>query len=270
MIIIKKWYGRNGNNIMQIINAIFYAQIYRHTALEFPSHELLENTKITIDPPTFLPCQEKIVEGIFFHLEHEHKLSLRDPFIRKNIFLKYIKPIFKIKPIYRRGSIYNTLFIHVRSGDLFEPNPHSGYVQPPLSYYTKVIGEYENVVAVCEDDRNPCVSHLKNYPHVTYESNDLQTDLSIMCGIQHFMMGLGIFGMLVYWMNEHLETLYIPRFMVEKQLGLNPDLPINWGPNINVHIIDLPNYIPCGSWINSPEQRKFMIDYKIPTKNDET
>ena len=90
---------------------------------------------------------------------------------------------------------------------------------------------------------NPCASYLKHYPHIQYESNDVRTDLSLLYDIKHFMMGLVIFGMLVYWMNEHLETLYIPRYVVEKQMGLNPELPIHWGPNIQVHVIDLPDYI---------------------------
>ena len=75
------------------------------------------------------------------------------------------------------------------------------------------------------------------------------------------MMGLGIFGFLIYFMNDNLKTLYIPRYTVEKQLGLDPDSDINWGPDITVHIIDLPNYIPCGQWYNTPEQRRFMITY---------
>ena len=264
MIIIQEWYGRNGNNIMQLIHAIFYAQIYRHKQIQFPVHDLLTATTIQNDWEDLVPENETVIKGQFFHIEKEFNLCLREPYIKKKIFLQYIKPIFTLLPSNRYPATTNTLFIHIRSGDLFEPNPHSGYVQPPLCYYTNAIGKYESIVAVCEDDRNPCASYLKHYPHVQYESNDVRTDLSLLYGIKHFMMGLGIFSMLVYWMNEHLETLYIPRYVVEKQMGLNPDLPLNWGPNIQVHIIDLPGYIPCGSWVNSLEQRLFMIDYSIP------
>ncbi len=35
----------------------------------------------------------------------------------------------------------------------------------------------------------------------------------------------------------------------------------SWGKDINVHIIDLPNYIKVGDWENTLEQRKTMLEY---------
>ena len=265
MITITEWYGRNGNNIMQLINAIYYAKMYRHHTVRFPTHEFLNSTVIQInhDLPTLYQVEEAKTDvvGVFFFLGTEFKLlrEMKEPYESKLIFLEYIKPIFNITTSTLKPD--NTLYIHVRSGDIFEPNPHRGYVQPPLCYYSNVIGDYEKVVAVCEDDKNPCVKYLKNYPHLVYESNSVAVDLAILSGIRHFQMGLGTFGMLIYWMNADLKTLYIPRYVVEKQFGLDASLPIDWGPNITVHMIDLPNYIQCGTWVNSEEQRRLMIQY---------
>ena len=56
-------------------------------------------------------------------------------------------------------------------------------------------------------------------------------------------------------MNQYLKNLYIPDFFVN-------ELPRgNWGNDINVNIIELPNYIKVGEWKNSEEQRKMMLDY---------
>ncbi len=266
MITITHWFGRNGNNIMQLIHAIYYAKMYHHSMVRFPTHTFLNSTVIQIQinhdyPNIYLADEAKTdVKGSFFFLGTEFKLlrEMKDPYERKLIFLEYIKPIFNITSTLKPD---DTLYIHVRSGDIFEPNPHRGYVQPPLCYYRNVIGDYDKVVAVCEDDKNPCVKYLRNYPHVMYESNSVAVDLAILSGIRHFQMGSGTFGMLVYWMNADLKTLYIPRYVVEKQMGLDASLPIDWGPNITVHMIDLPNYIQCGDWVNSEEQRKLMIQY---------
>ena len=258
MIIITHWYGRNGNNILQLIHAIYYAKLYEHNFVQFPTHSFLNTTQIRINQH----LSDKVeVKGAFFYLEKEFNLKMKDPYEPKRLFLKFIKPIFLIHPS-QKYPPENTLFIHVRSGDIFGPNPHPGYVQPPLCYYSRVLGDFDKVVAVCEDDLNPCVKYLKSFPHVQYESNSVTKDLAILSGIHHFQMGLGTFGMLVYWMNEDLQTLYIPKYVVEKQMGLDASLSLNWGPGITVHIVDFPNYIQCGSWVNSEEQRNLMIQYK--------
>ena len=257
MITITNWYGRNGNNIMQLIHAIYYAKMYNHGLVCFPSHPFLSAKQIQLGPEHDRANVD--IRGSFFHIGNEFNLHVKEPYEKKRLFLEYIKPIFLIQPTRKLAD--DTLFIHVRSGDIFESNPHPGYVQPPLCYYTDVIGNFDKVVAVCEDDKNPCVKYLKNFPHLQYESNSVAVDLAILSGIHHFQMGSGTFGMLIYWMNEDLKTLYIPKYVVEKQMGLDASLPLDWGPNIIVHIVDFPGYIPCGAWTNSEEQRRIMIHY---------
>ena len=57
-------------------------------------------------------------------------------------------------------------------------------------------------------------------------------------------------------MNTNLKNLYIPEYFIDEL----PDGP--WGDDVNLHIIDLPNYIKVGEWKNSVEQRKFMLTYR--------
>ena len=68
-------------------------------------------------------------------------------------------------------------------------------------------------------------------------------------------IGFGTFGFLLYLMNPHLKNLFVPDFFVN-------ELPKgHFGDDINVHIINLPNYIKVGEWKNSEEQRKMMLEY---------
>jgi len=56
-------------------------------------------------------------------------------------------------------------------------------------------------------------------------------------------------------MNPYLKNLYIPDFFINK-------LPKGeWGDDIEVHIIELPNYIKLGEWKFNEEQREIMLKY---------
>lgn len=48
MLIITSWFGRLGNNIIQLLNAIHYAKLKNHKIIRFPVHKLLSTTTIEI------------------------------------------------------------------------------------------------------------------------------------------------------------------------------------------------------------------------------
>lgn len=170
--------------------------------------------------------------------------------------MQYVDSIFAIKDDIDLKD-HNDAYIHIRGGDIFNSNPHRAYVQPPLSYYTKIFQLYDNKFLICEDNRNPCVSKLKQHPKVYERSGSLINDLTILRNATNVVIGFGTFGLLVYFMNKKLQNLYMPKYM--KDTFVHGD---NWGNDINVHIIDLPSYIPVGEWKNSPEQIKMMLTYK--------
>lgn len=133
--------------------------------------------------------------------------------------------------------------------------PHSSYVQPPYSYYKDIMINYDSTKLVCEDKTNPCIHELLKQNNVEYISNTLEKDLQILSNISNLVIGFGTFGFLLYLMNPYLKNLYIPDFFVH-------ELPRgNWGNDIIVHVIHLPNYIKVGDWKNSVEQREFMLKY---------
>ena len=66
--------------------------------------------------------------------------------------------------------------------------------------------------------------------------------------------GFGTFGLLLYFINDTLKNIYIPKYVIE-------ELPKgNWG-EVTLNIIDLPNYIKCGEWKNTIEQKNIMLTY---------
>lgn len=252
MIVINSWFGRTGNNILQIIRAIHYCLIYEHCELKFKYHPLLSETYIQFNQ--FKNMKKDTISDSFFYLK-KHNLVDPEPCVMKEYFQRYVAPIFKIKTDHvNEGE--NIIYIHFRGGDIFSNNPHKSYVQPPLSYYKNIVSQYDHVKLVCEDKKNPCIIELLKNDNVEYISDTLEKDLEILSSAKNLAVGFGTFGFLLYLMNTHLKHLYIPDFFAN-------ELPSGkWGTNINVHIIELPNYIKVGEWKFDIEQKNIMLEYQ--------
>lgn len=253
MLIIQSWSGRTGNNILQIIRAIHYAIINSHNSIQFQQHSLLTSNIITLE--NIENINKSQISDTFFSLKNYNIID-PEPYIMKEYFQKYVKPIFKIQTE-NNNDVTNDKIIHIhfRGGDIFSSTPHKAYVQPPLSYYKNITRDYDIIKLVCEDKKNPCINELLKQENVEYISNTLEKDLSILSNVSNLVIGFGTFGFLLYLMNPYLKKLYIPDFFVN-------ELPKGeWGNDIKVHVINLPNYIKIGDWKNSVEQRKMMLDY---------
>ena len=253
MLVINEWFGRTGNNILQIIRAIHYAIINNHNSIIFHPHPLLTSNIITLE--NIENSDKSTINDTFFSLK-KYNITDPEPYVMKEYFQKYIKSIFKIQTENNNDVTDDkTIHIHFRGGDIFSSTPHKAYVQPPLSYYKDIINEYDSIKLVCEDKKNPCINELLKQENVEYISNTLEKDLSILSNVSNLVIGFGTFGFLLYLMNPYLKKLYIPDFVVN-------ELPKGeWGNDIKVHIIELPNYIKVGEWKNTIEQRKMLLEY---------
>lgn len=253
MLIINSWFGRLGNNILQLIRAIHYAVLNNHNSIQFQKHSLLTSNIITLE--NIENSDKSTINDTFFSLK-KYNITDPEPYVMKEYFQKYIKSIFKIQTENNNDVTDDkTIHIHFRGGDIFSSNPHKAYVQPPLSYYKDIINEYDSIKLVCEDKKNPCINELLKQENVEYISNTLENDLSILSSVSNLVIGFGTFGFLLYLMNPKLKNLFVPDFFVN-------ELPKgSWGNDIKVHIIELPNYIKVNEWKNSNEQRKMMLEY---------
>ena len=250
---INNWNGRLGNNILQIIRAIHYAIYNDYNLIKFNNHSQLNKTIIELD---LISKDNKIVSDTFFNLK---KFSLLDPepYLMKQYFKKYIENIFFIKS--NSNSVNNNdLYIHIRSGDCLTQSAHSYYIPPPFSYYTKIIAskEWNKIIVVYEDDRNPCIKLLKNknYNNIELISSSLHNDLQLLSQCENLVIGFGTFGLLIYFLSNNIKNLYIPDY------AYNEMPKGDW--KINLNIIELPNYIKCGDWKLTTENLNKVIEYK--------
>lgn len=249
MLVVNEWFGRCGNNVLQLVRGIYLAKHLGHSSITFPNHWMFNTTTVQVSPQQ--EYDPPAVSDIFFYLS---KFGLKDPSpeYMKQICKQYI---ISICTIHLPSSTPDTLFIHIRGGDIFSSNPHSWYVQPPISFYTKCMADYSRVVVVSEDTSNPCVSRLCSDPRVEFKLSSLQTDIETLLSSESLAIGFGTFGFMIYLLSNNLKTLYIPEYALH-ELPSGP-----WGGDIVVHPIQFPNYIPIGEWKNTAEQRERMLTY---------
>ena len=247
-LLIEQWQGRLGNNILQILRAVILSKQNEDGLIVFPSHHLLSSTQIETSA---YRCNTNTIDT-FFNLK---KFGIDDvePYIFKELYIKYIKPIFKINKYIQTPS--SSLYIHLRSGDLFSSRPHPAYVPPPLYYYKEISKNFNIVTIIAEDNKHPCINELDKINNIQISYNSLENDLITLSSAENLAIGFGTFGFLIYLINPYLKNLYIPRYCLD-------ELPKgNWGHDITLYIIDLPNYIKVGEWRNTAEQRKKMLEY---------
>lgn len=245
--IITKWVGRNGNNILQIIRSIYYAEVCGYKRVIFPKHLFFTSTEIEINIKANINM--KIEKGVFFSLK---SYGIRDPSpkVMKEITRTYINPILSFK-LPQKTDNNHIVGIHIRSGDTFTNNPHSAYVPCPLKFYEKVLEKYKQGYIVYEDTKNPCVNILIKKHNS--QSKDVINDIQTLCSFRNIAIGFGTFGYMIYLLSNCVEYVWSPDYVKDH-------LPQgNWDCCLNV--IDLPGYIKVGTWKNSREQREMIIQY---------
>ena len=147
MIQISKWYGGFSNNLIQIINAIKIAKLKKVNFINFPEHNYFSNTQIKLNLNKSNSINK---EGLFF--DTGKKTSSIE---MKKIFHEYVEPILQLNNEFTDyAESNNEIAVHLRSGDNFSKHPHNAYIQPPLSFYLKLLENY-NLNLVFEDFKIP-------------------------------------------------------------------------------------------------------------------
>ncbi|MEG3930304.1 discoidin domain-containing protein [Microcoleus sp. T3_B1] len=261
---IDKFY-RLGNSLIQILNSIYLTQKYQGK-LVHPGHYYLKLDEGEMDFSTSQQTSWLVkIRGGFFTVP-ELKITTSE-------MLKILhNTIFNLFPYIEDKSIgERTLVIHIRSGDVFDGfNIHPFYVQPPLSYYQKIIeyGNYQDIVVVTEADRlNPCINELLIRYNARVQTNSLEEDVNTILSAKHLVIGQGTFGNLSM-ISPNLQKLYCPFFLHYSHNNLlfqiAKELPYQ------TIFARLPFYIfpsqrsneyEFEGWTNSDEQRKFMLFY---------
>jgi len=215
-------YGRMGNNLLQISNALLLAKALRLEYVKLPKSEIFSvSHPVTVEGLTLLPhdvdtrTYGSFLVSDYFQQPRLELLGVRMP-IRRKVLKKYLAPAVKL--VYPNKEPAGCLTIHLRSGDVFSSNPHPDYAPPPLAFYKVVIEDslknlaIDRVRLVFQDERNPCVNALKEYLSklplsVSLQSGSLEEDFKVLMSARNLVFGYGTFGVGICLLSEAAETV---------------------------------------------------------------
>lgn len=242
MIILKRWIGRLGNNIVQLSNIIDIALFYEHEISFKCKHKLFD---VTIIENYFKKYKnEEILThpfNFFGNVTEYIKKIPEDMYEKNNIKkIKLLKQAFLIKDVKKLDE--NDVVVYIRSGDIFKKTPHPGYTPPPLSYYTTELNKkkYNKIIIVCEDNIHPVVDELlKLYKNAVWNENTLEQDIKLILGATNVITSVGTFARQLLRLLDNIKNEY----------------NFNMGQHIKYKSVMFP-------WKNTDEQRQYITSYK--------
>ena len=151
-----------------------------------------------------------------------------------------------------------TLVIHIRSGDVFEKDWHSMYVQNPLSYFEKLINQFEKVIVVSSDDKNPVIDVLKKNENIIFKSSNFINDLKILLNAEYLASsGVGTFVISAVFLSNKIKEFYCSQYYLTEHL--NPEM-IN---EIKVKKLEVDDYIDIGKFKKNDENLNKILSKNI-------
>jgi hypothetical protein len=247
---INTWFGRFGNNLQQISNAIYYCM---ENKINFycPDHQYINSFEIPFG-------EDKDIASAFFFF-NEEPLATCDikkmTWLRSKILQTYVVPNFKFPTHINVNK--DALVIHIRQGDIFN-SPNCDYVQNPLWYFNKIMKDYKDVIVVTEaGTSNPVLDELAKDTRIKIRRNDVMTDFGLLMSATNLVSsGVGTFAVAAALCSSNIQNFYCTDLYLTEHL--NPEML----KETSVFRTELRNYIKIGNWKNNLEQRELMLSYK--------
>lgn len=153
------------------------------------------------------------------------------------------------------------LVIHLRSGDVFRPDPHPQYGQPPLSFYTKILDhrDWENVTLVRQDATHPLESALaseiaRRGIELQLRSGSFDEDLNFLLSASTLVSSLGTFVPAVVGLSKNIKSLY--EFEAPHRVARSVS---TW--RVTDEPGDYRSQLLSQNWEGSKEQIDLMLNY---------
>jgi len=227
---IAEWWGRLGNNLIQLQNALIYAEATGKTRVTFPSSHgtelkqmfALPENGIVVNPQNMEKKETCLRKPPFFYDDFFHNDKRASCFseitVRRRVLVTYIKPLLQ-KPNDEFKTSEDELLIHLRSGDMMRPEGilHPQTRQPPCAAYDKIIEQgndgasFANVRIIGEHDhRNPCFDLLvKNHPNIniTVQEKPFLDDAAAIINARNLVLGTSSFSLEIACLMRILTRL---------------------------------------------------------------
>lgn len=262
--------GRFGNNVHQILNAHHIANCLGIPQVIYPDIKLPWFGKEARPEPTPVPeIQGAVLEGAFFYpWVFSRQIASVDVDTVARISRETLQPLCGVDPV--RVNTENRICVHIRSGDIFKPNPNQWYAQPPLAFYVKAIDDIREahrdlpVLVVYEDRGNPVVDALldhlaaKGIVHHPQSSAHLSEDAWAIMSSRILVAGKGSFVPALSILSPTKDQVSCFRAFGNR----GHEYARYSTAKLSTYADKADNYIQR-DWTNSKQQRQQMIDYPI-------
>ena len=262
---VTKW-GRFGNALRQLHNAIYVAEIVNARTIEFSQkHPFLSGNsagQISLEWESNHSSAPTLT-GNFSSLDtFRCSVDSRD---KARIFADHIRPL--VKPELRVPDPRlrdDDLVLHFRAGDVFTGEVHCPlYGQPPLSYYLSAVEREQpsRVWLVFEDRNNPCIDAVEGALRargvdVVTQSGTLVEDLRFLLSARCIVAGRGTFLRMTSHLSERLRRIYLFEEGSSSLCEMGVDV---------VKAVDadgeFKSKVLSNNWTNSLEQRALILSY---------
>lgn len=209
-ISIISWYGGFGNNLIQIANSIIYSKHFKKN-LYIPAHGLLNPLKIDQlnSHNSIYSLKSTFFYNNFQDQDYKEYYQLQINNVFKN-------QVFDLIEFYRKINLKdNELVIHLRpmvtvENKTYKYIEHKDYLQNPLSYYLKLIEQYDQTTIVTENlFSNPLLPVLSKYDNVKIQSGTVAEDFNYLLNAKNLVLSTNsTFSITAALISKNLEKFY--------------------------------------------------------------
>ena len=187
-----KRFERLGNNIFQLSNAIYFAEIMNVSTI-YIENDFCYITKpfttskgIRVVPTDEIPKESLVLHRNAFDMYIKNYCPENRVYEFANETLKSIPPV---------KTTEKELYIHIRSGDIFKEKPCPYYGQPPLCFYESIIEKwgFKKVYILTEDTRNPVIGRLIEKYNAKLLITDLPQTIGYIVNARNLVLSIGTF-----------------------------------------------------------------------------
>jgi len=219
---IKDWYGRMGNNIVQIMNAIMFGQTLNLSRLLLPSQGTSHlpifdfPSEIAIIPNAHLrfSCNASGLKHFFGRCTDVNKRLARATLLEH--LAPHLTAATRRACEAERAQPFDGLTVHLRSGDAHRIFTRQGMLAP-CSFFQKIVLDhgFSSVRIVTERDMShPCLKVLsRTLPNVSMrvQSKSIEEDACALMHARHLAVGsFSTFSQTAELFNMDLKSLFWP------------------------------------------------------------
>jgi hypothetical protein len=221
-VVMSRWVGRIGNNLHQIVYAIFTAKLSGMERVKPPGvgpiSKLFDLPKsITIEPDAEFRSRASCssLNEQYYYVQCRGAKQADYTKVLQEYLVPHLNSESRDACKREVSNSERELVVHLRSGDLLN-NPHKKSAMAPCSFFDTLINRehgFRRLRVITEPDhRHPCLPLIaKTSVNTTVQSESLAADACALMHADHLAIGAdSTFSVALSWFNTRPVTIYDP------------------------------------------------------------